>query len=255
MYAPQLGRFCGRDPIGYLAGGSNLYAYVAFRPLNHLDPFGLIVYGSNEIEHYVDIMRRHRMKIKFKIFVEDEGDKICVHVHARRYLEGNHKYRENWNRIMEWFEQWEGRGIWDPEHLWLFPNFPLLLNGDDDENPYGGPWGGYWDDNGNWVRRHPDDDYLELSISTSDSSGICDSATTNSWHAVGNIPIDQDPLTTVVHTAGSSKICVAKCPCGIEGSLSISLDYPDEKYGGNQGVFVGPYGPQDGDLGPVTINE
>jgi len=39
-YDPQLGRFMSEDPIG-LAGGINLYAYVANDPANSSDPFGL----------------------------------------------------------------------------------------------------------------------------------------------------------------------------------------------------------------------
>jgi RHS repeat-associated protein len=39
-YHPLLGRFPGRDPVGYEAG-MNLYAYVGNRPLDSLDPNGL----------------------------------------------------------------------------------------------------------------------------------------------------------------------------------------------------------------------
>ncbi|MCP4590268.1 MAG: hypothetical protein GY842_05970 [bacterium] len=39
-YAPSLGRFLQRDPIG-VAGGLNVYAYVENAPTNHVDPLGL----------------------------------------------------------------------------------------------------------------------------------------------------------------------------------------------------------------------
>jgi RHS repeat-associated protein len=40
FYAPDIGRFTSRDPIGY-AGGSNLYAYCGGNPVNFADPSGL----------------------------------------------------------------------------------------------------------------------------------------------------------------------------------------------------------------------
>jgi RHS repeat-associated protein len=40
-YDNQLGRFIGRDPIGY-KGGKNLYEYVGSGPVNWFDPWGLL---------------------------------------------------------------------------------------------------------------------------------------------------------------------------------------------------------------------
>ncbi len=40
MYDPSLGRFCLRDPIGYV-DGANVFQYVANRPLTLQDPYGL----------------------------------------------------------------------------------------------------------------------------------------------------------------------------------------------------------------------
>jgi len=40
-YAPTLGRFLTRDPIGF-SGGTNLYGYVGNGPINHTDRYGLL---------------------------------------------------------------------------------------------------------------------------------------------------------------------------------------------------------------------
>ena len=40
-YSPLLGRFIGRDPIGYLAGDPNIYRCVRNKPLTNTDPTGL----------------------------------------------------------------------------------------------------------------------------------------------------------------------------------------------------------------------
>ena len=41
MYDPNLGRFCSRDPIGYLGSMWNLHEFVDSGPSRYLDPFGL----------------------------------------------------------------------------------------------------------------------------------------------------------------------------------------------------------------------
>ena len=47
-YHPALGRFLGRDPIGYASGDASLYRYVGSRPMTTLDPSG---YWS-KADHY-----------------------------------------------------------------------------------------------------------------------------------------------------------------------------------------------------------
>jgi hypothetical protein len=41
FYAPNLGRWVSRDPIGYQGGGNNLYEYVGNHPVIAVDPSGL----------------------------------------------------------------------------------------------------------------------------------------------------------------------------------------------------------------------
>lgn len=40
-YSPRLGRFMSEDPVRFLGGDMNFYAYVANNPVNLTDPFGL----------------------------------------------------------------------------------------------------------------------------------------------------------------------------------------------------------------------
>ncbi|MGE3298374.1 MAG: RHS repeat-associated core domain-containing protein, partial [Porticoccaceae bacterium] len=40
-YDPEVGRWTGKDPIGFSAGDSNLYAYVGLDPQARIDPVGL----------------------------------------------------------------------------------------------------------------------------------------------------------------------------------------------------------------------
>jgi len=49
MYAPTLGRFTARDPIGY-RGGINIYSYVRDMPTISNDPYGLITLIEKEID-------------------------------------------------------------------------------------------------------------------------------------------------------------------------------------------------------------
>ncbi len=52
-YSPYLMRWLSRDPIGY-DGGTNLYEYVAGRPVKWVDPFGLArVYNGSD--RFIDI--------------------------------------------------------------------------------------------------------------------------------------------------------------------------------------------------------
>jgi RHS repeat-associated protein len=46
MYDPGAGRFCSRDPIGFLGRQFNLFAFCNDRPVNHQDPLGLTGIGS-----------------------------------------------------------------------------------------------------------------------------------------------------------------------------------------------------------------
>jgi RHS repeat-associated protein len=39
-YDPEIGRFISKDPIGFLGGDLNLYAYVQNNPINWVDPEG-----------------------------------------------------------------------------------------------------------------------------------------------------------------------------------------------------------------------
>lgn len=48
-YSPTLGRWVTRDPIGYATGDSNLYRYVGNRPINRVDPSGLLDPGTGTV--------------------------------------------------------------------------------------------------------------------------------------------------------------------------------------------------------------
>jgi RHS repeat-associated protein len=49
MYAPQLGRFASRDPIGYRAGSWNVIEFLRGRPVQSVDPIGLCTHSGHEI--------------------------------------------------------------------------------------------------------------------------------------------------------------------------------------------------------------
>jgi len=57
----SVGRFIGQDPIGFSAGDSNLYRYVANSPIKYVDPLGLYgeVKSQKRTLEYVDSTGRH----------------------------------------------------------------------------------------------------------------------------------------------------------------------------------------------------
>ncbi|WP_437579671.1 RHS repeat-associated core domain-containing protein [Sorangium sp. So ce887] len=40
-YDPEAGRWLNKDPIGFVGGDTNLYAYVGGDPVNRIDPNGM----------------------------------------------------------------------------------------------------------------------------------------------------------------------------------------------------------------------
>ena len=50
-YAPHIGRFINRDPIGYAGGDRNLYAYVGGRAVSAVDPMGLQAPSGPGLQH------------------------------------------------------------------------------------------------------------------------------------------------------------------------------------------------------------
>ncbi len=86
-----------------------------------------------------------------------------------------------------------------------------MLNGCDDNNGYGGSYEG-----------HEDDDFLLLKLMTYKSKGeLCDDEMTKCWHPIRGDSNEQ----SIVHSAGSSKICADKCCCG---TFKILLFYPKQ---------------------------
>jgi len=54
-YAPALGRWLSRDPIGFFGGDTNLYQYVLAHPINARDPSGLFTFFDPGTDTVVDI--------------------------------------------------------------------------------------------------------------------------------------------------------------------------------------------------------
>lgn len=51
-YAPSLGRFIQKDPIGFAGGDANLYGYTQQNPVNYTDPTGLLT-SAGALAHYL----------------------------------------------------------------------------------------------------------------------------------------------------------------------------------------------------------
>jgi RHS repeat-associated protein len=48
-YDATIGRWLSKDPIGFQAGDSNLYAYVGNDPINSTDPTGLFIVHPGDV--------------------------------------------------------------------------------------------------------------------------------------------------------------------------------------------------------------
>ena len=51
-YAPEVGRWTAKDPIGFRGGDPNLYGYVLDDPINWTDPRGRIICGGEKCAHF-----------------------------------------------------------------------------------------------------------------------------------------------------------------------------------------------------------
>ncbi len=75
FYAPDLGRFLNRDPIGF-AGGMNLFGYAGGRPISSIDPHGLDEEGP--ADHPNEILYQE-LKALSKLYGEDMTDQMPAH--------------------------------------------------------------------------------------------------------------------------------------------------------------------------------
>lgn len=62
-YDPATGRFLQKDPIGFLGGDTNLYAYVFNNPVNWVDPLGLQVGAPGFWESFIPVWGSGRAAI------------------------------------------------------------------------------------------------------------------------------------------------------------------------------------------------
>jgi RHS repeat-associated protein len=58
-YDPTAGRWTAKDPVGFLGGAGNMYAYVQSNPINEIDISGLRSYGRCETEDILKTVREN----------------------------------------------------------------------------------------------------------------------------------------------------------------------------------------------------
>ena len=73
FYAPELGRWLTRDPLGE-AGGLNLYAFVGNNPVNWVDPWGLktIVIITTDIFNVLGV--KIEIGSHAAVYIDNNGD-------------------------------------------------------------------------------------------------------------------------------------------------------------------------------------
>jgi uncharacterized protein RhaS with RHS repeats len=112
MYAPGVGRFTARDPIGY-RGGIGLYVYVLNAPNRFSDPFGLST-DTRTIYVYKGDAKEHLMSESWEKYIAEDANGCCFEVGLDVSYTRVSRYVEAWEITFDtnlWGEISVGLGI------------------------------------------------------------------------------------------------------------------------------------------------
>jgi RHS repeat-associated protein len=93
--SPTLGRWVSQDPLGFAAGGTNLYSYLNDGPVNRFDPDGLRPPPKDVCSRENTKKDEDREMVRYK---DEKGNELIIYCHGGEYIFGVWKFSDDFKK-------------------------------------------------------------------------------------------------------------------------------------------------------------